>query len=163
MLLGTVAWFPSANHACFCLSEVPQAYEDAKVVFVGEVAEVVKPRTNDPKAPPADRLFTVKIQSGKVLKGAGFLDFTVPEIIVLSDQGRSGCFSWGSFLEGRRYLVYAEETNEKKLAVLSGCNRTVSLANASDDLKELERMSRLLFKFRSKRPFGVEEFEPSCP
>jgi len=121
-------------------------------VFVGEVAEIIKPRTDNLAAPPADRLYTVKFKVEKSWKGAGFQEVTVPEIIVLSDQGRGGCFSWGSFVEGSKYLVYAEETIDGNMAVLFSCNRTASLVTASKDLKELERVSKPSFnRKRSSR------------
>jgi hypothetical protein len=75
----------------------------------------------------------------------------VTEMAILSDQGGAGCFSWGAFVEGGRYLVYAEETGEKNLAVLFSWNRTAALAYASEDLKELERMSQPSFDFNPKR------------
>jgi hypothetical protein len=146
------ALFAPESRACFCVTpEVPRAFEDAGAVFVGEVAEIVKPRTNDPQAPPAERLYTVKFKVEKSWKGAGFRGVTVPEIVVLSDQGRAGCFSWGAFVEGGKYLVYAEETGEKNLAVLFRWNRTASLAAASEDLKELERVSKPSLDFNLKR------------
>jgi hypothetical protein len=156
ILAGTFAWFAPDAHACSCIiPEVPQAFDKSHAVFVGEVTEIVKPRTDDPKAPPADRLYTVKFKVEKSWKGAGFKDMTVSEIVVLSDQGRAGCFSWGSFVEGRKYLVYAEETKGENLAVLFSCNRTVALANASGDLEALDRMSKPAFKYRSKRRSGL--------
>ena len=65
------------------------------------------------------------------------------EIIVLSDQGRAGCFSWGPFLKGKKYLVYGERrirsgAHKRTLAVLFSCNRSALLADASEDLKILE-------------------------
>jgi hypothetical protein len=156
VLVGTVALFAPNSRACYCIMpEVPQAYEEAHAVFVGEVTEIVKPLTNDPKAKPADRLYTIKFKVEKSLKGRGFKD-TLQEISVLSDQGRGGCFSWGSFVKGSKYLVYAGETEEKNLAVLFSCNRTASLNHASEDLKELEKLSQSSFKVQFKSPFMFE-------
>jgi hypothetical protein len=127
------------------MPEVPEAFGNAREVFVGEVAEVAEPLTDDPKAPLADRLYAIKFKVEKSWKGEAS-----EEIVVLSDQGRAGCFSWGSFNKGRKYLVYAEGPGKKSLAVLFSCNRTALLANASADLKELEEMSKPSFKFRRK-------------
>lgn len=156
VLIGTVALFAPASHACSCIMpQVPQAYDEAHTVFVGEVTEIVKPRTDDPQAQLADRLYTVKFKVEKSLKGRGFKD-SLNEISVLSDQGRAGCLSWGSFLKGGKYLVYAGETEDKYLAVLFSCNRTVSLNSASEDLKELEKLSQPSFKVQFKSTFKVE-------
>jgi hypothetical protein len=156
VLMGTVALFASNSHACTCvMPEVPQAYDEARAVFAGEVIEIVKPRTNDPKAQLADRLYTVKFKVEKSLKGRGFKD-SLQEINVLSDQGRAGCLSWGLFVEGSKYLVYAGETEEKNLAVLFSCNRTASLNSASEDLRELEKLSKSSFKVQFKSTFEFE-------
>ena len=158
-LLVVFAVCASESYACFCLTaEVPEAYDEAKAVFIGEVTEIVAPRTDDPTALLADHLFTIKFKVEKSWKGAGFLDTTIPEISVLSDQGRSGCFSWGPFLEGRKYLVYAIQTDERNLAVLFSCNRTASLDNASDDLRELRAIQNPFFKFERKRNFLERSF-----
>jgi hypothetical protein len=143
VVMGIFALFAPDSHACSCvIPEVPQAFNEAHAVFVGEVVEIAKPKTSNPKAPPANRLYRVKFKVEKSWKGA-----ESQEIIILSDQGRAGCFSWGSFLKGRKYLVYAEETTDKNLAVLFSCNRTATLLNSSDDLKEIEKMSKSSFRF----------------
>ena len=150
-LLAMFAVCAPGSYACFCIkAEVPEAYDEAKAVFIGEVTKIVTPRTDDPTAPLVERLFTIKFKVERSWKGAGFLDTTIPEISVLSDQGRSGCFSWGPFLEGRKYLVYALQTDGKNLAVLLSCNRTASLSDVSDDLRELRAMQNPFFKFKRK-------------
>lgn len=157
-LVVVVAFSAPNSYACFCLTpEVPRAYDEANAVFIGEVAEVVAPRTDDLTTPFADHLFTVKFKVEKSWKGAGFLDTTIPEITVLADQGRYGCFSWGSFVEGRKYLVYATQTDDKDLAVRV-CSRTVSLGNASDDLKELRALQNPFFRLERKRRFLERSF-----
>ncbi len=151
-LLAVFAVCAIKSYACFCVkAEVPEAYDEAKAVFIGEVTKIVTPRSDDPTALLAERLFTIKFKVEKSWKGAGFLDTAIPEISVLSDQGRSGCFSWGPFLEGRKYLVYAIQTEGKNLAVLFSCNRTASLADASADLRELRALQNPFFKFERKR------------
>jgi hypothetical protein len=44
------------------------------------------------------------------------------------------------------------------LAVLFSCNRTASLANASDDLRELRALQNPFFKFERKRSFLERSF-----
>ena len=163
VLLTAFAVSAPESYACFCVkAEVPEAYDEAKAVFIGEVTEIAQPRTNDPNALLAERLFVIKFKVEKSWKGAGFLDTTISEISVLSDQGRSGCFSWGPFLEGRKYLVYAIQTEGKNFAVLFSCNRTASLDNASDDLRELRALQNPFFRFERKRNFLERSFFESA-
>jgi hypothetical protein len=153
-LLTMFAACAPEGYACFCVkAEVSEAYDVAEAVFIGEVTKIVAPRTDDPTALLSERLFTIKFKVERSWKGAGFLDTIIPEISVLSDQGRSGCFSWGPFLEGRKYLVYAIQTDGENLAVLFSCNRTASLGDVSDDLRKLRAIQNPFFKFERKRNF----------
>lgn len=126
------------GYACSCIKpEVPQAYREASAVFVGEVIGIVDPSTNDPKGSLANRLYAIRFKVDTSWKGT-----TSEEIVVLSDQGRAGCFSWGPFLKGNKYLVYAERrtpsgTRIRNLAVLFSCNRTSLLTNAGQNLQAL--------------------------
>jgi hypothetical protein len=145
ILAGLVWWFPllaaSNAYACSCVKpEVPQAFREARAVFFGEVLEIIQPQADSPTAPLADRLFRIRFKVERSWKGAA-----TQEIIISSDQGRAGCFSWGPFEKGRKYLVYAERRTPsgaptKYLAVLFKCNRTDLLANATADLKILDAM-----------------------
>ncbi|MGH9968907.1 MAG: hypothetical protein ACREBG_14060 [Pyrinomonadaceae bacterium] len=151
-LAGIFVVSPGNSLACFVVApDVPEAFESAQAVFIGEVVEITKPLTSEPDAPVADRFYRVTFKVEYSWKGAGFHEFGVSKIVILSNQGMAGsCFSWGAFSEGRKYLVYAEETAEKNLVVQVG-NRTASLSNASEDLQELEKMSNPFFKFQYKR------------
>lgn len=143
--------FPArASGFCFVVTpEFPQAYETARAVFVGEVVKIDKPLTSETNAPLRDRLYKVTFKVEFSWKGAGFREVGLPEFVVLSNQGQGGdCFSWGIFLEGKKYLVYADETPDKDLRVGLG-NRTALLSQASDDLKALQRLDSALM-FRSK-------------
>lgn len=126
------------TYACSCIvPEVPEAFRAARAVFIGEVTEITAPHTDNPKAPLADQLYTIKFKVERSWKGVRSAD-----VIVLSDQGRAGCFSWGPFLKGKKYLVYGERrlrsgAHTRTLAVLFSCNRTGLLADASEDLKAL--------------------------
>ena len=131
----------NASDYCWVITpEVPEAFRKAKAVFIGEVIEIGGPLSSKPGAPLAERYYRIKFKVAYSWKGAGFREFGVPEIVLLSDQG-GGCFSWGTFLEGHKYLVYADETAQKDLTVQLG-KRTASLANAEEDVKELDRMAR---------------------
>lgn len=126
-------------YACFCVTpDVPEAVESAEAVFAGFVTDIVEPRTSDPKAPLIDRLYQVKLKIGTSWKGK-----LAREITILSAQGRGGCYTWGSFVKGQSYLVYAEEpvagAPRGTLALLFACNRSEVLSKAQDDVKELDR------------------------
>jgi|SRR5687768_7271036 len=137
---------------CFVVApDLPQAFDSARAVFIGEVVKITNPVTSEPKAPLADRSYRLTFKVEYSWKGAGFQEFGVSELVVLSDQGKGGsCFSWGTFSEGGKYLVYAEETAEKNLIVQLG-SPTVSLSGACEDLKELKMMSQPFFKCQIKR------------
>lgn len=130
---------------CSCVKhEVPRAFAEARAVFLGEVIDIDEPRTDSPTAPLAERLFQIHFKVERSWKGAA-----TRETVILSDQGRAGCFSWGPFVKGQKYLVYAESRTPsgksiKPLAVLFSCNRTELLANATDDLRELDAMRKAL-------------------
>ena len=133
----------SNAYACSCVKpEVATAFREARMVFVGEVTEIIQPQTDRPTAPLADKLFGIRFKIERSWKGA-----STREIVILSDQGRAGCFSWGPFVKGRKYLVYAERrtpsgTRIKNLAVLFSCNRTELVEKATEDLETLDRMRR---------------------
>jgi hypothetical protein len=137
------------GYACSCIKpEVPQAFREASAVFVGEVVEIVEPYSNNPKALLTDRLYAIRFKVETSWKGT-----VAQEMVVLSDQGRAGCFSWGPFLKGNKYLVYAERktpdgTRIRNLVVLFSCNRTSLLKNADGDLKALDGAR---IRVRSKR------------
>ena len=143
ILAGLVSLLPllamSNAYACSCVKpEVPQAFREARAVFIGEVVDITQPHTDRATAPLADRLFRIRFKVERSWKGAA-----AHEIVISSDQGRAGCFSWGPFIKGRKYLVYAERrtpsgTPIKYLAVLFSCNRTNLIANATEDLKILD-------------------------
>ena len=122
------------------------AYERSRAVFIGEVVKIDKPVTAKAEAPLKDRLHKVTFKVEFSWKGAGFREVGLHDLVVLSDQGQvSDCFRWGKFIEGEKYLVYADETPDKQLVVQLG-NRTTLLSNASADLKELRRLDiALLF------------------
>lgn len=150
IILISIAWLFALSapdiYACFCIKpEVPQAISEARAVFTGEVVEIIQPRTNNPKAPLADRLYAIRFKVDKAWKGAAS-----GEITILSDQGRAGCFSWGPFIKGEKYLVYAERRTPtglrlKSLVVMFSCNRTALLVNTTEDINQLDAMRNFRF------------------
>jgi hypothetical protein len=143
--------FVSPMSDCYVMKrDFPAAFAEARAVFIGEVKAITKPLSTDPAAPLADRLSRVSFKVDYSWKGAGFQEYGAPDVVVLSDQGMGGsCYSWGSFTEGRKYLVYANESAKKDLIVHPG-NRTTLLSLASEDLKELQKMSNPFYRFRVK-------------
>lgn len=137
---------PTSSPPWICLvPEVPQAFDRAKAVFVGQVVEIVEPTTWDENAPLRDRFFIVRFKVERSWKGADFAS----EIDVLSDQGR-GCFadrvkaidevfhSWPgcrlgpTVKKGEKYLVYADPAFEnggelEGFIIMDSCSRTARL------------------------------------
>ena len=141
---------------CLASPDVSDSFDRAAAVFIGEVTEIKKPISSDPSAPLTDRLHKVSFKVEYSWKGAGFQEFGTLSLLVLSDLGFNDdclgncwCFSWGSFLEGRKYLVFAEETAEKD-PVVRWYSQTAPLDKASEDLKELQKMSSPFYRFRVK-------------
>jgi hypothetical protein len=144
-----LAPFATTSYACFCLvPDVPQALENAQAVFVGEVVDIVEPRTSDEDAPLPGRFFTIKFKVEKSWKG---VPFGATEFELLSGQGKSGCFDFPPVRKGERYLVYAGQAKaiEKDWIILAGCGNRTSLIefhlggfgdeiNAYHDMKQLD-------------------------
>ena len=156
LVLGLVLMLVPARSSGACTiitTPFSLAYSSAKAVFIGEVVKIRKPLTHDLQAPLADRLYKVTFKVEFSWKGAGFREVGLSEFVVLSLQGEGGdCFSWGVFLEGEKYLVFAEENSDKSFVMLAG-NRTTILSRAADDLKELRRLDAALL-FPPKPIFG---------
>lgn len=138
LIVGLLTVVRTQAYACFCaIPDVPQAVEASEAVFVGWVTDIIEPRSNDPNAPLIDRLYQVKLKIGTSWKGK-----LTREITVLSAQGRGDCYTWGSFLKGQSYLVYAEPpvrgAPRGSLALLFACTRSAMLSKAQNDVKELD-------------------------
>lgn len=121
LVFSAVALSATGVQACFCIRQgVPDAFESAKAVFVGEVTEIIEPKSSDEKAPLSLRLFVIKFKVIRSWKGAGFGS---QEISVLGNQGR---YESPELQIGLRYLVFADRVaNEKEWSVLGMCNRTI--------------------------------------
>lgn len=127
---------PASPSSCYCVTpEVPEAFERAKAVFVGEVIDVIEPTASDEKAPLQDRLYVVRFKVEKSWKGA----FFISEIDVLTGQGRD-CFAYPKVTEGERHLVYAdavfEDGGQYGRVIITSCNRTAKLGAAVDQSKQ---------------------------
>jgi hypothetical protein len=139
LLAFVMAWnaVPASSPLCFCVvPEVPESFERAKAVFVGEVIEIAEPATADEKAALADRLYVVRFKVEKSWKGA----FFASEIDVLSDQGR-GCFAYPKVTKGERYIVYTDPAFEngsesRRPLIITSCNRTAMLPGSLDQSKK---------------------------
>jgi hypothetical protein len=136
-LVIALSALPASSPLCSCVvPEVPEAFNGAKAVFVGEVTEIVEPTTSDEEAALADRLYVVRFKVEKSWKGAFFSS----EIDVLSDQ-RRGCFAYPKITKGERYLVYADPAFEngsesRTLLIITSCNRTAMLPASVDQSKQ---------------------------
>lgn len=128
-LISTFAVLPfkttSAEGAAKCrVPPVGEAYQNSKAVFVGEILSVVK--DGDVKT------FNLKVE--KYWKGAAGKE------IKINVQETTRYQAW--FEVGGKYLVYARggERDEKLWEVR--CSRSKSLADASEDIKELGRATK---------------------
>jgi hypothetical protein len=125
LLLSLLALSPPAAHACFCATpDAPEAFDSAKAVFLGDVTEIIEPKSADEKAALSLRLFVIKFKVIRSWKGVGFAS---QEISVLGAQGRSGCSYTPALQEGLRYLVFADPAEEAGWTILRACSRTTAL------------------------------------
>src|SRR5947209_12033996 len=90
---GTLLLSAPTNHACSCaVPEIDQSFKRANAVFIGEVTEIIAPKSYDEMAPLSDRLYTVKLKVEKSWKGV-----KSHEVSILSDQGTLQCISYKVF------------------------------------------------------------------
>src|SRR6266849_5357295 len=62
--------FVPRAYGCSCLTpEVPEALKQAKAVFLGEVIDIVEPKTSNEAAPLPGRFFTIKFKIQRSWKG----------------------------------------------------------------------------------------------
>jgi len=125
-----VAASASVARACFCIiDDVPESFERANAVFLGEVTDVTDPQTTDVDAPLPGRLYTITFAVEKSWKGVSPVTTTVK---VLSAQGHYGCFAYPEVHKGERYLVYADAPYEngaenRAWNMIWSCNRTAKI------------------------------------
>ena len=114
----------TAPSSCL-IPEVAQGFEQAKAVFIGEVEEIIPPRSDNADGEFFDRAHIVKFKIERSWKGTPFGSVTVWAI-----QGDK-IFALPRFSKGERYLVYAEAVMAKEVAtdqlLVNACNRTALL------------------------------------
>jgi hypothetical protein len=165
VLLCMVAFVPRA-YGCWCSRpEVPEAFNRAKAVFLGEVVDVVEPHTTDETAPLPGRFFTIRFKIQKSWKG---IAFGTQEFSVLSAQGHYGCFAFPPVTKGETYLVYADPAyRAENWGIVTICNRTTVVRFGSNprllnpeaidpfsDMKQLDVITKRVFsldRVRSRR------------
>ena len=168
-IIGLFTMSATTTLTCFCVTpDVPEAFDRASAVFVGEVAEIIEPRTSDEKAPLPGRFFTIKFKVEKSWKG---VPSASREISVLSAQGRYGCFAYPPVSKGERYLVYADPAQGdggKGWSIITTCNRTspirFSLQDRRDidpheDMKKLDGMVSPSFEFNFRPSLRMRQGE----
>ena len=140
---------------CFVISDsYSEAYEKARAVFIGEVVKV-EPFTSEVRNHMEIVRYRVTFKVEYSWKGAGFQEIGLPQLVVISEQVvkstylPSDCFPSPSFFEGKKYLVYANETEDKNLMVGRG-NASKPLLAASDDLKEIKKRDGLFAHLRPR-------------
>ena len=117
-LIGVMAFVPSA-FGCFCITpELPDAFKQAKAVFVGEVVEIVPPQSSADDAPLQTRLYQIKFKVQRAWKG------TLPSLVytVLSGNGEQSCLAFQRVAKGETYLIYADPAyGAEKWSLIKGC------------------------------------------
>ena len=129
----------ATNSRCY-VPTTSEAFEKAKVVFVGKVISV-----EDPTLPAAElqpsvydlvRPIRVRFNVEHVYRGN-----KVSEIELVT---RTGGLEWGyEFKVGERYLVYSQANKaQPKGLIVEGCGRTRLITDATDDLRLLEAKAK---------------------
>ena len=121
LTLSIVASSLTAHASCL-VPDVGTGFDRAKAVFIGEVEEIIPPRSEE----DPDFFFTlVKFRIEKSWKGLPFGWVTVRAI-----QGNK-IAALPPFRKGERYLVYADPVFRNEVAtddlLVNGCNRTARL------------------------------------
>jgi hypothetical protein len=107
------------------IPEVAQGFAQAKAVFIGEVEEIIPPRSDSADGEFFDRAHLIKFKVERSWKGGMFGPVTAWAL-----QGDK-IFALPPIRKGERYLVYADavDVNEAPTdqLMLSACNRTALL------------------------------------
>jgi len=126
-----------AARACFCvIPEVKQGFEWARAVFVGEVLEIIPPRSTDKDAVYADRVHSVRFKVETTWKGPFWTEANalVPQ---------ENCFSIQPLRKGEKYLVYANPvsySSKSSDVMINACNRTARLSTSPAEPGLLEHL-----------------------
>jgi hypothetical protein len=129
----------ATNARCF-ISTLSEAFQKAKVVFVGKVISVEDPAL--PAAPLQPRIYDLvrPIQVRFTVERV-YLGKKLNEIEIGT---RTGGLEWGyEFKVGETYLVYAQESlTEQEALIVKGCGRTRLIADATEDLQLLNAKAK---------------------
>ena len=150
-----------SDFVCRCIKpEVKDAYDKAKIVFVGEVVEVVPPRSSDPDARFVNAAHTIKFKVETAWKEQFW---TEANVLVRIDR----CFSLRRLPQkGEKYLVYAEPVYwvdaSSTEVMTNSCTRTALLSDLSVDgffyrdqaANDIRALNSLMFVTRSKPIFN---------
>ncbi|WP_067185077.1 hypothetical protein [Microtetraspora niveoalba] len=99
LVIGTVAFTPSAACACSCAPRPPsELMKGAAAVFTGTVAAVRRVEGGDPLGPPPPLVYTFR--ADQIYKGAPSATY---EVATNADSAACGV----NFTVGSRYLVFA--------------------------------------------------------
>jgi hypothetical protein len=129
----------TTNARCF-ISTPSEAFQKAKVVFVGKVISV-----EDPTLPPAP----LQLRIYDLVRPIQ-VRFTVEHVYLgkklneIEIGTRTGGLEWGyEFKVGETYLVYAQESEtEQEVLIVKGCGRTRLIADATEDLRLLDAKAK---------------------
>jgi hypothetical protein len=129
----------TTNARCF-IQTPSEAFQKAKVVFVGKVISVEDPTL--PAAPLQPRIYDlvrpiqVRFTVERVYRGKKLNEIEIGT--------RTGGLEWGyEFKVGETYLVYAQESEtEQEVLIVKGCGRTRLIADATEDLRLLDAKAK---------------------
>jgi len=129
-----------ATNARCIISTPSEAFQEAKVVFVGKVISVEDPTL--PAAPLQPRIINlVRPVQVRFTVERVYLGKKLNEIEIGT---RTGGLEWGyEFKVGETYLVYAQESEtEQEVLIVKGCGRTRLIADATEDLRLLDAKAK---------------------
>jgi len=135
------AWISHATNARCFISTPSEAFQKAKVVFVGKVISVEDPTL--PAEPLQSRIYNlVRPIKVRFTVERVYLGKKLDEIEIGTRTG--GGLEWGyEFKVGETYLVYAQESEtEQKVLIVKGCGRTRLIADATEDLQLLNAKAK---------------------
>jgi hypothetical protein len=129
----------ATNARCY-ISKPSEAFQKAKVIFVGKAISV-----EDPTLPAAP----LQLRSYDLVRPIQ-VRFTVERVYLgkklneIEIGTRTGGLEWGyEFKVGETYLVYAQESEtEQKALIVKGCGRTRLIADATEDLRLLNAKAK---------------------
>ena len=165
LAVGCLGASASPAYGCFCvIPELPDAFKQARAVFLGEVVGIIEPKSSNASAPTADRLFTIRFKIHRAWKG---IAVRTREFNVLTAQG-PGCLAFPLVRKGEKYLVYADPgDNAGNWSYIPSCGRTSVMrlgssprflnedaTDAFEDIKQLDAITKRPFRFDTTRPLG---------